>query len=138
MYYGQDFLPPRELGRMNATRMVQELSMDNLGICRFHRGWAEDMGAQIVESLYGRGRQFEEKIRITASRINARNSSVFWESGRNAEFVYQYLRRARDVRGVTRPELADWIARFEKDRREAALDFWYEMHKGAHESLLEF
>ena len=37
-----------------------------------------------------------------------------------------------------RPELDEWIGRFEKDRREAALDFWYEMHKGAHESLLEF
>jgi glyceraldehyde-3-phosphate dehydrogenase (ferredoxin) len=39
---------------------------------------------------------------------------------------------------VDRPELDEWIARFEADSHEAALDFWYEMHKGAHESLLEF
>jgi len=41
MYYGRDFLPPRELGRENARRMLRELMLDNLGICRFHRAWAE-------------------------------------------------------------------------------------------------
>ncbi len=75
---------------------------------------------------------------MTASRINSRNSSVFWEAGRNAELVHEFLKRRRDVGGVERPELHEWIGRFEKDRREAALDFWYEMHKGTHESLLEF
>jgi glyceraldehyde-3-phosphate dehydrogenase (ferredoxin) len=138
MYYGQDFLAPRQLGRLNADRMVQELLLDNLGICRFHRGWAEDMGAEIVEALYGMGKPFVEKVTMTASRINSRNSSVFWEAGRNADLVYEFLKRRRDVGDVHRPELDEWIARFEKDRREAALDFWYEMHKGAHESLLEF
>jgi len=138
MYYGPDFLPPRQLGRMNAARMVEELALDNLGICRFHRGWAEDMGSDIVEALYGRGKEFVGKVKMTASRINSRNSSVFWEAGRNAELVYEFLKRRRDVGGVDRPELHEWIGRFENDPREAALDFWYEMHKGTHESLLEF
>ena len=39
-YYGDDFVPPRELGRMNAARMTAELLLDNLGFCRFHREWA--------------------------------------------------------------------------------------------------
>ncbi|HEY3384683.1 MAG TPA: aldehyde ferredoxin oxidoreductase N-terminal domain-containing protein [Vicinamibacterales bacterium] len=138
MYYGPDFLPPRQLGRMNAERLVQELLMDNLGICRFHRGWAEEMGEEIVQALYGLGKEFVEKVKLTAGRINSRNASVFWEAGRNADLVYEFLRRRRDVGHVERPELADWLSRFEKDRREAALDFWYEMHKGTHESLLEF
>ncbi|MGE5361720.1 MAG: aldehyde ferredoxin oxidoreductase C-terminal domain-containing protein, partial [Bacteroidales bacterium] len=138
MYYGSDFLPPRQLGRMNAERLVQELVMDNLGICRFHRGWAEEMGPDVVEAVYGKGKEFVEKLKITAGRINSRNASVCWESGRNADFVLEFLKRQRDVAGVQRPELTEWIARFEKDRREAGLDFWYEMHKGAHESLLEF
>jgi len=37
MYYGREFLPPRELGRENARRMIEELMLDNLGVCRFHR-----------------------------------------------------------------------------------------------------
>ena len=76
---------------------------------------------------------------ITASRINSRNSSVFWEPERNTDLVYDVPEAARATVGnVSRPELDEWIARFEKDQHEAALDFWYEMHKGAHESLLEF
>ena len=139
MYYGQDFLAPRQLGRLNADRMLQELLLDNLGICRFHRGWAEDMGEGIVEALYGMGKAFVEKVTMTASRINSRNSSVFWEAGRNADLVYEFLKRAPRRRATcSGPELDEWIGKFEKDRREAALDFWYEMHKGAHESLLEF
>ncbi len=44
----------------------------------------------------------------------------------------------RDLGRAGFEKLPAAIARFETDRREAALDFWYEMHKGAHESLLEF
>ena len=138
MYYGPDFLEPRQLGRLNADRMVQELLLDNLGICRFHRGWAEEMGADIVHALYGLGKEFLEKVKMTASRINSRNSSVFWEASRNVDLVSAFLRRHRDVLGTKRPALDAWIGKFEADRREAALEFWYEMHKGAHESLLEF
>jgi glyceraldehyde-3-phosphate dehydrogenase (ferredoxin) len=138
MYYGPDFLEPRQLGRLNADRMVQELLLDNLGICRFHRGWAEEMGAEIVQAIYGLGQEFVEKVKMTAGRINSRNSSVFWEAGRNADLVYEFLKRHREVTGTERPGLDAWIARFDADRHEAALDFWYEMHKGAHESLLEF
>ena len=138
MYYGPDFLPPRQLGRMNAERLVQELMMDNLGICRFHRGWAEEMGPEIVEAVFANGQSFADKTKMTASRINSRNSSVFWEAGRNTDLVRTFLQRQREVADVHRPELDEWIARFERNSRDAALDFWYEMHKGAHESLLEF
>ena len=49
-----------------------------------------------------------------------------------------FLKRKRDVEGNTDPELGRWLDRFEADKHEAALDFWYEMHKGIHESLREF
>jgi len=42
------------------------------------------------------------------------------------------------VGGNTDPELLGWIDRFAKDKHEAALSFWYETHKGVHESLREF
>ena len=112
--------------------------MDNLGMCRFHRGWAEEMLPEIVGSLYGKKSSSWSGLAVTASRINSRNASIFWESERNADFVHTFLKRHRDVEGSTDPELADWIDRFEKDKQEAALSFWYEIHKGIHESLREF
>lgn len=138
MYYGEDFLPPRELGRKNAERFRQELILDNLGFCRFHRDWAEDMLPEIIDSLYGLKNQFLEKIAITASRINSRNASVFWESERNFDYIYTFMKRKQVVDGDSDAELLKWIEYFEKDKQEAALNFWYEIHKGIHESLREF
>ncbi len=138
MFYGKDFVPPRQLGRENAKRMLLELVMDNLGMCRFHRAWAEDILPEVIESLYGLKDKFQRSLLLTASRINSRNASIFWESERNIDYVYTFLKKKKEVDGVNNPELDRWISEFETDKRAAALDFWYELHKGIHESLLEF
>ncbi|MCO5257507.1 MAG: hypothetical protein M9926_12205 [Lentimicrobium sp.] len=137
MYYGDEFVTPRELGKVNAQRMLAELIIDNMGICRFHRLWAEEMVPEIVESLYGLGEKFKESIRFTASRINGRNSSVFWESERNFEYIASFLRRKKEE-GLDSKEFNKWQDAFEANPKEAALDFWYEIHKGVQESLREF
>ena len=112
--------------------------MDNLGVCRFHRGWAEEMLPEIIQSLYGQKEAFLERIAVTASRINSRNASGYWESERNLDFLITYLRRRRDVDGDKDPRLEEWITSFEKDRNEAGLSWWYEMKKGIDESLRAF
>lgn len=138
IYYGNDFVPPRTLGRMNAERLRNELMLDNLGMCRFHRGWAEEMLPEIVDILFGQKSQFLEKISVTASRINSRNASIFWESERTTDLLHSFLIRKREVEGESRPELLEWLDKFQKNKGEAALEFWYEIHKGIHESLREF
>lgn len=138
MYYGKDFIPPRKLGNQNAERMIRELILDNLGMCRFHRAWAEEVLPDVIEELYGLKEPFLRSILLTASRINSRNASIFWESERNIDFVHRFLIRKRDVDGVKDGELDTWIAAFQKDKFAAAIEFWYEVHKGIHESLREF
>jgi len=138
MYYGNAFAPPRSLGRMCAERFQKELVMDTAGFCRFHRGWAEDTVPDIFGSLYGMKDQLIASTAVTASRINSRNASVFWESDRDIDFVRSFLIRMRDVEEEDDPQLLAWIERFEKDRKEAALDWWFEMRKGIDESLREF
>ncbi|MCL1834306.1 MAG: hypothetical protein FWG49_07380 [Leptospirales bacterium] len=138
MNYGTDFIPPRKLGRENGKRLKQELILDNMGMCRFHRNWAEEMLPEIVESLFGMQELFLKRLSKAAARINSRNSSVFWESERNFDFIYTFLKRKKDVDKVDDPELDKWIAEFEKDKREAALSFWYEIHKGIQETLADY
>jgi len=138
MYYGAEYMPPRKLGRVNAQRFRDELILDNLGMCRFHRLWAEEMLPEVIGSLYGKKQEFLDRLMATASRINSRNSSIYWESERTVDLVYRFLLRRRDVEGDTDKDLLAWIERFEKDKAEAALDFWYEVHKGTHEVLREF
>jgi glyceraldehyde-3-phosphate dehydrogenase (ferredoxin) len=138
MYYGNDFVPPRSLGRINAQRFREELILDNLGMCRFHRQWAEEMLPEIIGQLFGKKDEFLQSLHVTASRINSRNASIFWESERNVDYVHTFLLRHRDVEGTQRPELTEWLDQFARDKREAAYAFWYEIHKGIHESLREF
>ncbi|MFC1671301.1 aldehyde ferredoxin oxidoreductase C-terminal domain-containing protein [Spirochaetota bacterium] len=138
MYYGKDFMPPRDLGKKDAQRLKQELILDNLGICRFHRKWAEDMIPEIIESLYGLKEEFLDNNFKTAARINSRNSSIYWESERNIDVVHSFLKRKHVVEGNNDEDLINWIERFDNDKYEAALNFWYEIHKGIQESLREF
>ncbi|HNW43148.1 MAG TPA: aldehyde ferredoxin oxidoreductase N-terminal domain-containing protein [Elusimicrobiales bacterium] len=135
MYYGFDFVPPRQLGRLCASRLVQELVIDDLGICRFHRGWAEEMAPEIVEHIWGDSARFLNVIKETAGRLNSRNVAVFWESERNIDFIFAFLKRKRDVDGDKAPELETWIKAFETDKPGAALDFWFEIRKGISETL---
>ena len=135
MYYGQEFLPPRRLGARCAERLQSELIMDNLGVCRFHRSWAEEMIPAIIEELQGGKTRFLENNQKTAERINSRNASILWESERSMDLVFTFLKRKKDIDGATDPELLKWIDCFEKDKHEAAMSFWYEMHKGIQETL---
>ncbi|HUW70141.1 MAG TPA: aldehyde ferredoxin oxidoreductase C-terminal domain-containing protein [bacterium] len=138
MHYGSEFMPPRMLGRACAERLKKELVMDNAGVCRFHRGWAEEMIPEAMQALYGKREQYLASIAVAASRINSRNAGVFWESSLDIQFVQSFLQRAKDVDGSASPELATWLAAFEADPAEAALDFWFEMRKGIDESLRDF
>jgi glyceraldehyde-3-phosphate dehydrogenase (ferredoxin) len=137
MNYGKTFIPPRELGRENAKRMVAELMLDNLGICRFHRAWAEDMMPDVIDKLFGKKELFLRALKFTASRINSRNASIFWEGEINTDFIMTFLEKQK-LEGNTTAELEHWLERFKQNKQEAALDFWYEIHKGTHETLREF
>ncbi|MBT0665335.1 aldehyde ferredoxin oxidoreductase [Geobacter pelophilus] len=137
MVYANDFIPPRELGRRCAERMKKELILDNLGICRFHRGWAEELLPEVMDSIYNSKDQFLHAVNVLAGRLNSRNCPVFWESERSLDFVHSFLKRKRDVDNDHHPELAQWVDKFDRNKLEAAKDFWYETLKGIDESLVE-
>ena len=118
--------------------MKKELILDNLGVCRFHRGWAEEMLPPIIEELFGVKDKFLENIDITASRISSRNASVFLESERSVDIIHTFLRRIHDIEKNDNKELLKWINYFDEDKNKAALDFWYEINKRANECLREF
>jgi len=138
MVYSNDFIPPRELGRKCAERMKKELILDNLGICRFHRGWAEELLPEVMGTLYNCTEQFLRAIDVLASRLHSRNCPVFWESERNVDYLHTFLQRKQAVDGDLSPELAAWLEKFAMNKVEAGRDFWYETLKGIDERLREF
>ena len=137
MVYSNDFLAPRALGQKCAERLKAELILDNLGICRFHRAWAEELLPEVMDSLYGCKEQFLRSIAVLAGRLNSHNCPVFWESERDIDFLHTFLKRKREIDYDENPELTLWLEKFAADKMEAARDFWYEMLKGIDESLCE-
>ena len=137
MHYKSEFLPPRELGKKDAARLKGELILDNIGICRFHRNWAEEMMPEVMGSLYDMKNEYIERINKLCQRIGSRNSSTFWESERNFDFIKNFLIREHEVEGTNEKELLRWIDRFKKDKREASYEYWYEIHKGIQETILK-
>jgi glyceraldehyde-3-phosphate dehydrogenase (ferredoxin) len=63
----------------------------------FHRVRAEGMMPEIIESLYGPKEQLLKKVSVTASHIDSRNSSVFWESERTVDLIHTFLKRRQTV-----------------------------------------
>ena len=137
MHYSQQYLSPRLLGKINVDRMKAELMLDNLGVCRFHRAWAEEMLPEIVDYIFGKGKELVLNSHISSRRINCRNAAVFWESERNIDLVYTYLQRQKNIIGTDVENLNYWLQRFDTDRYVAAMDYWYEIRKGIDESLRE-
>ncbi|HEY3355014.1 MAG TPA: aldehyde ferredoxin oxidoreductase C-terminal domain-containing protein [Polyangia bacterium] len=135
-YYGDDFSPPRALGRAHAERMVQELVLDNFGCCRFHRDWAEELVPEMFREFWGVDVDLRAHHLALARRINARNAAAFWESSRVVALVHTYLKRKAEE-GTKRPELDEWLARFEQDPWQAGRDYWYEIRQGLDEALAE-
>ena len=136
MVYADKYLQPRELGRQNAGRLIGEMISDNMGMCRFHRGWSEEMIPEIVESLYGLGKEYLERIKLTAEKLISRNAATFWESERSIDYVITFLKRKKEVDKVKDPDLDMWLEKFKKDKKTAAIDYWYEIHRGIQETII--
>jgi glyceraldehyde-3-phosphate dehydrogenase (ferredoxin) len=91
----------------------------------------------IIESLYGLKDRLLQELNTTVQRIQCRNASNYWESQRCVDYVHTFLRRKRDVEQENRPELNEWITRFESNQHDAAISYWYDIHRGVTEALRE-
>jgi len=133
MYYGDDFVPPRELGHKNAQRFIAELMIDNIAVCRFHRGWAEEMTPKMIGHLYGLEDEFVSKVENFAIKINDQGKPIFWESQKNIDIVDTFLKKKESIKYFD--ELKNWLEFFEKDKNAAAKSFWQEIYQGVQESF---
>ncbi|MBI5531301.1 MAG: aldehyde ferredoxin oxidoreductase [Deltaproteobacteria bacterium] len=132
--YGYDWKPPRELGKKCADRMVQELMIDNYGMCRFHRGWAETLLPEIVNDFFGQKLDTTAHHLAIAREISADYRARPWETERVLDIIATYLIHARAA-GCKDEGLSGWIDRFQKDKQAAGLAYWQEIHDGVSEKL---
>ncbi|MFA6089343.1 MAG: aldehyde ferredoxin oxidoreductase N-terminal domain-containing protein [Candidatus Woesearchaeota archaeon] len=133
-YYSVDFKAPRELGKLDAERMIKEFTIDNCGMCRFHRGWAEKIVGEIVNELYGTNYDFLAIAKEIAKDLEKDNKSVFWETARVIDIIKIYLDKmlTGDPNNET---LKMWIKKFNDNKIEAAKEYWNEIKLGIYDAL---
>lgn len=135
MWKEHECFEPRELGRKTILQMQYELLIDNIGLSSHLRDWAAMNLPQIMGALFDKQSQFIQVTSRTEAKLWNENSPVFWESERNIDFVFSSLERFHLIGNNSSPDLMRWIDFFAKDKRKAAIDFWFEMQKGSYEQI---
>lgn len=130
-FYGNEFYPPYELGKKNVERFVYELYSENSGSCRFHRKWVEDIIDDIILSHFDLSFDYWDINFNLARQIHDYQSAAScpWESERVIDIIQGYLEKWQRI-GLNRPELAEWITRFQQDKWKAAGDYWQAAYQG--------
>jgi len=136
VYYGLDFMPPRELGRKCVERMVYELFSENSGVCRFHRKWAEAIVDDIITCHYDFEVDYKAHQFDLAYQIYERDgaSVLPWESERTIDVIWQYLEKW-DRFGLDDDHLREWVSRFRSGKWAAAHAYWEELRAGINEAF---
>lgn len=132
--YAYEWKPPRELGRSCADRMVKELMLDNYGMCRFHRGWAESILPELVNGFLGRAIDPDEHHRQLAAAMHEDNQAQPWETERVVDLIHTYLLKYQKD-GPKDAKLDEWVARFASDKPGAARAYWQELRDGFDEQV---
>lgn len=85
--YANTFMKPEDYAKSALERAINEAMIDDAGICRFHRGWAEP----ILDKLYGEVtgmRPNRDLYRMIAEySVKAGAQPMPWESSRAADVV---------------------------------------------------
>ena len=136
VYYGIDYVPPRELGKKCVERMVYEFFSENTGVCRFHRKWVEAIVDEIIEAHYKYLVDYKSHQFDLAKQIyDTEGSAVFfWESERTVDIVWQFLEKWERY-GLANESLHQWVQRFRYDKWSAAREFWNEIQAGIAEAF---
>ncbi len=136
VYYGLDFLPPRELGRKCVERMVYELFSENSGVCRFHRKWAEAIVDEIISCHYEFPVDYKTHQFELGREIYERDGerATPWEGERTIDVIWQHLEKW-DRFGLDNDDLREWVARFRAGKWDAARAYWEELRAGIAEAF---
>ena len=131
VYYGVEFVPPRELGRRNAHRMVYEFFSENSGVCRFHRKWVEAIIDEIITAHYDLKLDYvAHQFQIAKDIFDHDGPTVVqWESERVIDMIFEFLEDWEE-RGLADPQLHEWLAEFRKDKFKAGQRYWEEILTG--------
>ncbi len=138
-HYSQDFMTPRELGRKSAERTIYEMFSENTGICRFHRGWTENLLPRLLEIRFKRKIDYFQHCKTLMQKIldydkKSMSTPVIWESKRTKDILRKYIEECVNVFGGN-DESEEWNQKMKLFPDKAIEEYWNELLKGINEIL---
>ncbi|MFH1132011.1 MAG: aldehyde ferredoxin oxidoreductase N-terminal domain-containing protein [Pseudomonadota bacterium] len=135
-YYEEGFLAPGVLGQKCGERMIAEIMLQNFGVCRLHRGWAESAVPEMVNLCFEQVTDWLARHRRLAVQIYRRSQPCFWETERTIDMVEKLLENCQQEM-IADSKLDFWARRFRRDRASAARSFWSEILGGMSQYLTQ-
>jgi len=124
------FMEPEEFALKALERAFYELMIENMGLCRFHRGWAEKTIPVLLERYYGLKNVLERAKQtyklIAKYQELAGASPSYWDSVR----IVDFMARAALEYGNTK-----WSEAFKENPSKAAEEWWTRFYKKVVEVL---
>ncbi len=113
------FLEPEELARKIVASATWEFWYDNIGWCRFHRGWMKSVLKALFLEAYGEnvdmeGHSHKQLKRLIDFAKKAGYEPVFWDSMRVIDLIAGGSREFGNEK---------WAARFEEDKIGTAKEY---------------
>ncbi|KPU62786.1 glyceraldehyde-3-phosphate:ferredoxin oxidoreductase [Thermococcus sp. EP1] len=113
------FLEPEELANKIVASALYEYWYDNIGWCRFHRGWAKPILKALFMEAYGKNVEMEEHAKKMIRKLinfakKAGYEPVFWDSMR----VIDLIAKGAEEFGNER-----WAERFKKEKVATAKEY---------------
>lgn len=134
-FYGTNFIEPIELGEKSATRLVKELYNEDIGFCRFHRGWAEKIIPAIINVLIGKEINYDEHIKQIINKIikynNLSDSLPKKWNEKTKRLVYYHLLINDEDNEISKK----WIKKFDNDFEKTIDEYWSELVNGINKVL---
>lgn len=113
------FLEPEELAQKSLASAIWEFWYDNIGWCRFHRGWMKPLLKALFMEAYGENVDMEEHSKKQLRKLvnyakKAGYEPVFWDSMRVIDLI---------ARGSEEFGNEKWAERFKMDKVGTAKEY---------------
>ncbi len=117
--YHPTFMEPEDYARSAYNRILNEYSVDNAGLCRFHRGWFEKLASALYREILGVDTDVKSNARNGYRSIALLSSQwgyepIPWETSRTRDLVATIAAET----GYT-----NWAERMVKEPG-AAIEWW--------------
>ncbi|MET1101077.1 MAG: aldehyde ferredoxin oxidoreductase N-terminal domain-containing protein [Pyrodictiaceae archaeon] len=129
--YAPTFAEPEEHAETSLSRALNEYLIDNAGLCRFHRGWAERMLAKLYRDIWGVEVNLEEHAKKMYRLI------IEYQSRAGAEPVPWDSRKTMDMVASMAAEtgLDKWVEKYNLSGAKGLYEWWERFRKHVHKLL---